>query len=168
MASSFEYTSPEQTAQINYFFQDAKTPSSDLQARYTQDLMAKNPLGDYNSTLEAGTDDIKKQIADKALRGYRATIGAKRNEMELMALNDRFRRLTNAARLVNAEHQHNAQVRMNKYAEKVNRKRAKGQVLGNVLGIVGAGAGLFAGNPALGASVGYQLGQGVGNVAGGN
>lgn len=90
-------------------------------------------------------------------------------QMDMMADQAKFDRLSKAAGLVNQELQLNEEKRRIKRAKQLAKRQQRGAILGQVLGIGGAVAGGLIAGPmggATGAMIGYQAGSGVGNALG--
>jgi len=147
---------------------EASRSAEDLQAedlRGTSDAgLLQGQIG-FSGQGSVGMDNsaMREAIDRRALGDYRASKAGLKAETQQKSLQTRLSRLTQAAQLAGAEHQQNQQAIMNKYIQKMNRKRSRAAVLGNVLGIAGAVGGAMAGGPA-GAMAGYQMGQGVGQL----
>jgi hypothetical protein len=166
--AALEYLPKEQSERIARFGEDAMLGADELADQYrggglTAPFALTPPDKKTSVALE---NKMLHDIVDRrALKTYRNEMKALETNVKHQAINDRFSRLNNAARLTAAEYQYNHQVDMNRYADRINRKRARASVLGNVLGIAGAIYGGVAGGP-QGAFAGYQIGQGTGNLAG--
>lgn len=163
---------PEDVSQqVTEFAQDSMKPANQLQAEF---MTGANTMPGFlqpskPAAVSIGIDNkaLVDAINQRALRSYRASKSGLDTTVETMALQSRLNRLTSASELVNAEHRQNQQARMNKYLDRLNRRRARAAVVGNVLGIAGAAAGAYLGGPG-GAMAGYHLGQGIGQTAGQN
>jgi hypothetical protein len=152
--------------QISDFTERAKEPESNIEQAIGRGIGDTGFL-QQNRLPTSGIDNnaLYAAIERRGSRKYQGEMAQLGSDIKAQALQMRMGRLTQAAQLVNAEHQQNERARMNKYIQNQNRKRARAGVLGNLLGIVGAVGGGVAGGPA-GAMAGYQIGQGAGQTYG--
>lgn len=159
----------DQVEDLKQYRSEAKRSSDDLAGQFTEGIGQIGGLvqADQRGQNVTGVDPaMMDAITRRTQARYARDVGEVNNLAKQQAVEARFSRLKSAADLTAAEHAHNEQVKMAKYADKINRKRARAAMLGNILGIVGAGGGALAGG-APGAMAGYQIGQGTGSMAGG-
>lgn len=155
---------------IQDLYENANRP----QQEYAEDMaggpeITPDVLGveEPQSLQSPGTEVLSSAIERRASRGFGMDMAQMKRQIQQKALEMRFQRLQNVAGLVAAEHQQNYKARMNKYIAEMNRRRARASTLGNILGIAGAGVGAAYAGPG-GAMAGYQIGQGAGQMQGGN
>ena len=110
---------------------------------------------------------ISDAINRRSLSKYGEEYGALKSRTNYQAMNEKFKRLSEAANLVAMENEHNQRVREMRYQIAKQRKAARGAMLGSILGIGGAVAGFAVGGPA-GAMAGSQIGTAVGQNIGGS
>jgi hypothetical protein len=163
----------EQTKEIIDYERQSRRSASDLASQYTQGLDSVADSIPAGPQIKSQNGGIQEALERKILGRQRQDMKLLKDNVQLEAVNDRFKRLQSAAMLTSQEHAYNEQARAARAAQRQNRKRARGAVLGNVLGIAGAVAGGIATAPmggigaAAGAGIGYQVGQGTGNLVGG-
>lgn len=170
--STTDFVPSEISNQIKDFSREAlNTTEKDLQNKYlegTEESLNQVPKTQAFNTQFSGignNDNLIKAIENRGLRSFGANQAELKSDLLLKSVESRLNRLTNSAKLVNAEYQQNQRAKLNKYIDKMNRKRARAGVLGNVLGIAGAAAGGFMTGSPAGAMAGYQMGQGIGNAS---
>ena len=169
--NELDYIPPELTPDAKKSIQDyitqsqQRTPSE--YERQDQEMMspAKGLLNDSNDLNDGRSSALSSAIKQKYRKGFAQNQRSENFQSKVDAHNRYFNRLQNAALLSNEEHKLNEQRRLAIYKAKMNKKAARGQIIGNLLGIAGAIVGGYAsgGNPA-GIAAGYSIGQGAGQM----
>lgn len=169
-----DYIPPELTPGAKKSIQDFISRSQEQGPEYfiNQDKQAMEPakgllVGDdsYNKSIGANSA-LSGAIRSKYRKGFAQSQRQEDFNSKIDAHNKYFSRLQTAALLSSEEYKLNEQRRIAIYKAKMNKKAARGRLVGTLLGIAGAVVGAYAGGP-MGASAGFAAGQGAGNAIGG-
>lgn len=157
---------PTASKEVTGLVNEASRPQSNYTAGNSQARGLLNRADGFNDQLAYGNGAESAAIRSRYSQAYNRSEYDLNTKMMQNASLDKIKKLQTVSALANEEVETNKQKEILKHKIEQANKRARGAIIGTVLGIAGGAAGAYLTKSPEGASAGYAMGEGTGNLIG--